>query len=178
MPGKFRQGIISYVLDKAASDQLPAIAVRGLEEGLDTPSLRILAGMKASDYPSEIQHYFQRSIEELNIVLPDKRQAALEYALSIVQETLEGSKDVISGMKEIRYDAIDSYDFFSESKHYCYDSIGFEKAYGLFDTYEELSTADRPWDSVKTNQELMGDVKSQLFEELKKWKTVLEGEIG
>ncbi|RYE22708.1 MAG: hypothetical protein EOP45_07805 [Sphingobacteriaceae bacterium] len=151
------------------TEQLPGIAVTGLEEGFDTPSLCILAGLSGNQNPFQIDHYFKRTLEELNIELPDRRQAAIEYALAIVDEILDGKKDVITGTREIRYDAIDSYDFFSESKKYCYDSIGFENAYGLFDTFEELTNADRAWQAETTNEQLMIKTKSELLDELIKW---------
>lgn len=152
------------------TDQLPEIGITGLEEGLDTPSLCILAGLGKNENPFQIEHYFKQTLEELKIILPNKRQAAIEYALAIVDEILNGKKDIIKGTREIRYKAIDSYDFFSESKNYCFDSIGFETAYGYFDTFEDISNADRPWQTEKTNEQLMVETKEQLFEELKKWK--------
>jgi len=166
----FKQQLAKYVTGNLTTDQLPEVGLKGLEEGLDTPSLCILAGLSKNESPFQIDHYFMLTLEELKIKLPDKRQAAIEYAFGIVDEILEGKKDVIDGTREIRYRAIDSYDFFSESKQYCYDSIGFESAYGLFDTYDELSNADRPWQTIKTNKQLMEETKAELFEELKKWK--------
>ena len=156
------------------TDQLPDIGLVGLEEGLDSPSLYILAGLSQSENPFQIDHYFKQTLRELNIPLPDKRQAALEYALAIVDEIVKEKKDVIDGTREIRYKAIDSYDFFSESKQYCYDSIGFEKAYGLFDTFDELSNADRPWQTDKTNEQLIQATKTELLEELKRWHDKLK----
>ncbi len=158
------------------TDKLPDIGVTGLQEGLDTPSLCILAGLSKNESPFQIDHYFKLTLEELNIKLPDKRQAAIEYALAIVDEILDGKKDVITGTREIRYQAIGCYDFFSENRQYCYDSIGFEKAYGLFVTFDELSNADRPWQTEKTNEELMTVTKAELFEELKKWKKKIKND--
>ena len=169
----FRQKIAKYVTGNMRTDQLPEIGMTGLEEGLETPSLCILAGLSKNENPFQIEHYFKQTLEELKIELPNKRQAAINYSLAIVEEILEGKKDVIEGTREIRYKAIGSYDFFSESKQYCYDSIGFETAYGVFDTYDELSTADRPWQTEKTNEQLMSEVKQQLIEELKKEFKVL-----
>ena len=152
------------------TDQLPDIGVTGLEEGMDTPSLCILAGLSKNESPFQIDHYFKLTLEELNIKLPNKRQAAIEYAMAIVDEIMDGKKDVIIGSREIRYKAIDSYDFFSESKQYCYDSIGFETAYGLFDTIDELSCANTSWKTEKPNEQFMTETKEELFEELKKWR--------
>ena len=152
------------------TDQLPDIAVQGLEEGLDTPSLCILAGLSKNESPFQIEHYFKLTLEELKIELPVRRQAALEYALAIVDEILEGEKEIIQGTMEISYNAIDSFDFYSDNKKYCYDSIGFEAIYGLFVTYNDLLDADHPWQKFKTNKQLMVEVKTELLDELKIWK--------
>jgi hypothetical protein len=165
----FRQQVAKYVTGNLTIDQLPNIGVIGLEEGLDTPSLCILAGLSKNESPFQIDHYFKQTLEELNIKLPDKRQAAIEYAMGIVDDILDGKKDIIIGTTEIRYNAIDSYDFFSESKQFCYDSIGFETAYGLFDTIDELSCSNGPWQTEKTNEQI-AETKTELYEELKKWK--------
>jgi hypothetical protein len=169
----FRQYIAKYVCGHLTSDELPKLGVAGLEQGLDTPSLRILAGLNRYDSPFEVEHYFKLAITELNIQLPDKRQAALEYAVAIVEDILEGKKDVIAGTREIHSYAIASYDFFSENKRYCYDSIGFEQAYGLLDTSDDLSGALEPWSKEKSNQELLAETRAELLAELKKWKEYL-----
>jgi len=170
----FRQEIAKYVTGNLTTNQLPDIGVKGLEEGLDTPSLCILAGLSKNDNPFQIENYFKLTLEELRIELPDRRQAALEYAFAILDEILEGKKDIILGTKEIYCDAIGSYNFFSETKDFCYDSIGFEVVYGLFDTYDDLSNADIPWQNDKTNEQLMVEVREELWGELKKWKEKIE----
>ncbi len=146
----FKQLLAKYVIGNITTEQLPELAVVVLEDGLQSPSLCILAGLSKDESPSLIEHYFKLTLEELNIVLPNKREAAIEYALTIVDEILAGEKEIISGSRELVYKAIDAYDFYSESKQYSYDSIGFDKAYGLFDTFEELSIADKPWQKEKT----------------------------
>ncbi len=153
-----------------SSSQLPDIGVKGLEEGLDTPSLCILAGLGKHESPFEKEHYFKLTLDELHIALPEKRQAAIEYALAIVDEVLAGDKEVIKATWEILYKALDSYDFDSGNKKYAYDSIGFETAYGLFDTLDELADAIKPWDAEKTNEQLMNETKTELLAELKRWK--------
>ncbi len=170
----FRQQIAKYVTGNVTTDQLPDIAVQGLEEGLDTPSLCILAGLSKNESPFQIEHYFKLTLDELKIELPDRRQAAIEYSLAIVDEILNGKKDILKGITELHYNAIESFDFFSESNQYCYDSIGYDTVYGLFDTFDELTNEDRPWRGDKSNEQLMVETKAQLFEELKKWKDKME----
>lgn len=166
----FKQQLAKCVTGNLTTDQLPDVGVTGLEEGLDTPSLCILAGLIKKESPYVIEHYFKLALEELEISLPDERQAAIEYAMVIVDEILEGKKDVIEGTREIYSNAIGSYDFFSENKDYCYDSIGFELVYGLYVTYYDLEEADIPWQPDKSNQILMEETKIELLEELRNWK--------
>jgi len=170
----FRQQIARYVTGNSTTDQLPDIGVRGLEEGLDTPSLCILAGLDKNENPFQIEQYFKLTLEELKFELPDRRQAAIEYSLAIVDEILDGKKDIIKGLSEIHYNSIESFDFFSETNEYCYDSIGYETVYGLFDTYEHLADADKPWQVDKSNEQLMTEIKDELWGEIKKWKEKIE----
>jgi hypothetical protein len=166
----FRQLISKYVTGNMATEQLPDIAIKGLEENLDTPSLCILAGLNQPENFYLIDHYFKLTLEELNLKLPDKRQAAIEYSLAIVDEILDGQKNIIYGTYEIYNKALGSYNFDSEFKRYRYDSINFAKAYGLYWTYDDLSNSDYPWQAGKTNEQLMEEVKEELFAELKVFK--------
>jgi hypothetical protein len=168
----FRQELTAYAAGDRTADQLPVIAMAGLEEGLDTPSLRILAGMDKSDNPFEIEKYFKQMLDELHIELADKRQTALDYALVIVDQILTGDEDVITGTHNIFTVALAKYPFEKETRRYVYDSIGLEKIYGLLDTYSDISEADIPWHKKKTNQELMDEVRVELLVELKKWAQV------
>jgi len=165
-----RQQIAKYVTGNTTTDKLPELGVSGLEEGLDSPNLRILAGLSKNESPFQIEHYFGLAIEELDLELPDKRVAAIEYALALVDEILDGKRDVIQGTREIMYNAIASYDFFSETKKYCYDSIGLDKVYVLLDTLDEISGGDWSWLPEKTNIQVMTETKAELFIELEKWK--------
>ncbi len=175
---KFRQELAAYAAGDRKTDQLPDIAMAALEEGLDTPSLRILAGMSKSDNPFEIEKYFKQMLEELHIQLPDDRQAAIDYAVLITDRILLGDEDVITGARGIFYTALGEYPFEKESKKYAYDSIGLAKIYGLLDTYSDISEADIPWRKEKTNQELMDEVRAELLVELKKWTEVARKNNG
>ena len=174
----FRQELTAYAAGDRTADQLPDIAMSALEEGLDTPSLRILAGMNESDNPFEIEKYFRQMLDELHIELADKRQVALDYALIIAGQILTGDEDTITGTRSIFTIALGEYPFEKETRKYVYDSIGLEKIYGLLDTYSDISEADIPWRKEKTNQELMDEVRAELLVELKKWTEVARKNNG
>ena len=158
---------------KATTSQLPEIAIIGLEEGLDSPSLRILAGLNQNENPFQVEDYFSKTLQELNIQLPDKRQATIEFAVAIAEQTIAGKIDLILGTKQM-IETIHTYDFFSDSKNYCYDSIGFENVYGVYYNYDDLVNADHPWQVNKTNDELIVEVKVELLEALRKWYAMIK----
>ena len=166
----FRQELTAYAASDRTSDQLPDIAMIALEEGLDTPSLRILAGMSKNDNPFEIEKYFKHTLEELRVQLPDDREAAVGYAVLITDQILSGDEDVIIGARNIFNIALHNFPFEKETKKYIYDSIGLAKIYGLLDIYDDVRDADRPWKKDRTNEQLMDGVKAELLAELKRWR--------
>lgn len=170
----FSQQVAKYISGNLRTDQLPAIAYAALEEGWDSPSLIILAGLEKNETAFQIEHYFNRALEELNIPVPDKRQAALQYMHALVEEILDGQREIIQGTKEIVRNILHRYESISEDKVFVFDGIFFEKAYGLLDKYDEIAAADIPWQKEKTNEELMIDVKAELLKELRIWKETVE----
>ena len=89
-----------YSLSALSIDMLPHIAENALIEGKDSLHLRILAGEKEHDTHVLIK-YFIKSLEELNIPLPDTQRAAEiavdYYAKSILSKRLsayDGAKRI------------------------------------------------------------------------------------
>ncbi|HWY34123.1 MAG TPA: hypothetical protein VNX68_05715 [Nitrosopumilaceae archaeon] len=122
-----------------------------------------------------IDSYFKDTLRELSIEPPDRRQAAIEVGLAIADETFEGKKNVFEGVNDIKGQAIDAYPFYEETKHYCYDSISFEKVYGLFDTLDDLRDAgSTQWQTDKTNLESEQELTKNLLAELKQWSLLMK----
>jgi len=169
----FRHLLAKYRIDKLRTMQLPELALQGLMEGMESESLVILAGMSKYDSAFEIQEYFEKSLIELKIDLPDKRQAAIIFALGLIEEIENGELDIIKGIYKIKNTAIDSYDFIDESDKFCYDSIGFEIIYGLFDEYFEIKECGDKWNEEK-KEKLSEKIKSDLLTELLKWKEIMD----
>lgn len=165
----FKNHIAKYVTGNLRTDQLPEIAIIGMEEGLNSPSLYILAGLEKNESPFQVEHYFKLALDELHIILPDKRTAALEYALAIAEHVINGKIPLMTGLLEIRYEAIDSYNFYEESKKLLFDSIGFERINGLFEAHFDLSDAFHQMHKDKTNEQLIIETEADLLIELKKW---------
>ncbi len=152
-----------------ASD-LPKVEYKGILEGLESESLIILAGMGDKDNSLELEQYFSLSLKELNLQLPELREAAIQLALYYADEIIDRRLDPIAGVYKILNKCLDTYDFSKENKKYAFDSTGFENIYGLYWNYDELIEADRPWDQVKSDEALMEEVKTELLAEVVKWK--------
>ena len=170
---KFNQYLGKYVCGNLPERDYPELGVAGIIEGFESKYLGILAGMNRTDETSELRKYLKWTIEELNIELPKKRDAALLYSNGIMDEILNEEKDVIDGVYEIKNFAIDSYDFRTETKKYLFDSIGFEKAYGLFVEYYDLKDSF----ANESNQNLMTETKAELLVEIKNWKLKLKNGV-
>lgn len=69
----FTVSLAEYVLGCLTSDQLPDIAAKAMEEGLDTPSLRILAGIR-HDY-LEADGFLKSALKELEMPCPSETEA-------------------------------------------------------------------------------------------------------
>src|SRR5262245_52910724 len=55
-------------------------AIAALEQGLDTPNLRILASLPASTWRSDAEPYFNRAVDELHIHIGSDEEILREYA--------------------------------------------------------------------------------------------------
>ena len=151
-----------------------------MQQGLESPSLIILAGLSEDEYSSVIEQYFKAALRELSIELPepDERRAAIEIGVAIADEIIEGKRPVFEGVRAIVHDAIYAYPFYEETKRYMYDSIGFENVNGLFYTIDDLRDADNePWQAGKTNRQLEEEVTQKMLEELKKWSASMKQQL-
>lgn len=81
----FIEKIADYCLGNLQENHFPEIAITALNEGIESESLYILAGMSESDNVFELQHYFDKCLNELGLIIPDKYTSAqllLSYYLT------------------------------------------------------------------------------------------------
>lgn len=88
-------------------------AIKCLEKGYDSRSLRILASMSKWDSGSELDDYFQRSLKELNWDKIEKHDYLMKYAEILAQEIVEDKTDPIKAARKI-YRVLVSLDYPSE----------------------------------------------------------------
>ncbi|WP_158995575.1 hypothetical protein [Mucilaginibacter sp. L196] len=165
----FKQLISKYITGNIPTGEMAEFAYIGMKEGYDSPSLHILAGLEDIEDSYEADKCFKLTLNELGLIIPDNRQAALQYAAALAEQIINDKADVYHGVYEIINTAIGKYDFNSENKQHVYDSIFFDEVYGIYHTYEDLLAAKVDWVKDKSNEELMIEVKKELFEALIVW---------
>jgi hypothetical protein len=87
-------------LQLVASDALPGAAAAALDDGCDSPSLRALAGLTASEM-DEAGSLFEAALGELGLLLPSARDAALRLARRAATEVLENAIPPDAGARQI-----------------------------------------------------------------------------
>ncbi|HEX7295386.1 MAG TPA: hypothetical protein VF251_06510 [Pyrinomonadaceae bacterium] len=78
-------------LDQLSSDDYRKWAGEMLVQGYDSRSLRILAGLDRFVSTFEAEDYFRRSIQELDLNLPDRDTAIRAYGCEIAQQMVDGT---------------------------------------------------------------------------------------
>lgn len=160
----FEQNIPKLVTGEIELGALPAIALQALEQGFDSPSLRILAGLQENDNEFTLRRYLEDALRELSIEIPDKRQATLQVAIGIAHDIIAARQPIVEGVNEM-FRKIDTYPFHEETRERRYDSIGLQEVYIIFINAESSRDAGSPDD----NQE------QELLTELKTWSRQFKG---
>lgn len=94
------QAADKYVFGTLLVEELPIIAVEALVAGIDSPSLRQLAGADSS-CSEDIKKLFLKTLEELKIQLPSPEEAGLSMARSIAVDVIQGKISPYEGAKQI-----------------------------------------------------------------------------
>lgn len=76
-------------------------AVACLESDLDSKNIRILASLRNAASPSEVENYFNRSLQDLGLTVPDRRECLVEYARGVAQQIVSGDVSPLDGCSQI-----------------------------------------------------------------------------
>jgi len=82
------------------SEEFSEAAVGALEDGCDSPALRILAGLAAAE-ADEARTLFDRVLVELNVSQPGKRDAVMQLARKTAEMIVNGATAPYQGAKQI-----------------------------------------------------------------------------
>ena len=81
-------------------DAVAAGATRALQEGVDSPSIRRLAGMDGAD-GEDIRDALRAVLAELAIAMPTEREAAILVSTEIAGRIVQGTVPPYDGAKDI-----------------------------------------------------------------------------
>jgi hypothetical protein len=89
-----------FVLGLVGPSALPSAAVAALEDGCDSPCLRVLAGLTPAEH-DEAGGLLRRALAELNVSLPSGREAVLRLARETAKRILSGETGPREGAQRI-----------------------------------------------------------------------------
>jgi hypothetical protein len=89
-----------WALGFLRSDELPGVAADALEAGIDTPSLRILAGERHPDV-GELDRLFTRALAESQLEIPGRPAAIMMAARYYAERIFSGDLSPIKGASAI-----------------------------------------------------------------------------
>jgi hypothetical protein len=87
-------------LDLAGPEGFPAAATVALTEGVDSPALRVLAGLSEADV-DQASALLGQALEELNLPAPTPRTAVLDLARELAREILDATLAPHEGARRI-----------------------------------------------------------------------------
>ena len=93
--------ITKLLAEKYFKEDINDWAIKCLERGYDSKSLRILASMSKCDSDSELDNYFQRSLKELGWNKIEKQDYLMSYAKILAREIIEEKSDPIKASRKI-----------------------------------------------------------------------------
>lgn len=149
-----------WALGQLPSEQLPSIALQWLEAGLDSTTLRILAG-ETNPIMSEVGPMFDDVLEELNISIPTSTEAVAQLVSEVAQNIVDGEVTPYVGASQI-YDLHISYAGDSGVEFSC--AIGY-----LSLEYEDfLEFRNRVYYGEEHCQRVRDELESQMKAEARK----------
>ena len=120
------EALAKYVLQEIPAEELPSVGMEALEAGLDSPSLRQLAGA-ARDNFNENGRLFMAVVKELGISVPSEAEAGMVKARWLAGLALDGTLPPYDAARQIYYGV---YSRFRQLKE-------LRLIAGLADAYEE-----------------------------------------
>ncbi len=107
-------------------DSLPEVACSALEDGSDSPSLRILAGLDGKDHV-EVREYLERVLWELDgEALPTRDEAAWILVRFLIDAIIEGAIEPHEGIHTMIWEVYHAMDWRKSDREYVGDAIGSE----------------------------------------------------
>jgi hypothetical protein len=133
------EALAKMVMQLQPVEELSAIAAEALCAGIDSPSLRMLAGSSSADSPGDRWELLLKAARELGLQTPDKITAAhlllRVYLKDIAEERVTPARGVENILNDI-YHPIGR----KLTRSYAGDGFGIERLLGDYFTYDDAAS--------------------------------------
>ncbi len=160
--------LAKVVLNAQPVEELPDIATRALCNGLDSPALRILAGLHQTEHPQDIWTLFRNVVRELGLLVPDKLQAARRvlriYLRDIVEQRISPAEGVGRIIRDVQNPVGEGLD-----KSHVGEALGIGGLVGDYYTYPDASSGLLEFEGRRvTEEEAIKILDRSILEEAKR----------
>jgi hypothetical protein len=136
---KFIENIANYVLGNVSRTKFPEMAMSALEDKIESESIIILAGMTDRDNTFELEQYFNKALNELQIKLPEKLKSAKILVRYYLNKMINNKKEAFEIMRKIDNDIYKRINWEIELSSDKGDYVGIELGLeSLYTWYREL----------------------------------------
>jgi hypothetical protein len=147
----FTEYLAAYSLGMLTPSDFPDAALAAMEEGYESESLYILAGIEKNENSFVKDEYWQKTLRELNISLPEEHEAQKTVIRYYAGQIVYHSADPYDTINMLYYKINDDYDD--------WDKFGLKEVVHLFWEFDYYTTT--------SDTELI--IKQEMRELLRKW---------
>lgn len=151
-----------------AVDAIPDLACIALSEGMDSYSIRILAGINKTDF-DDIRKYLGKVANELQIKYPTREESAWILIRYYFEQIIGSHIEPHRGLHTIIWQIYNQTGWRNRDQKSVGDYIGIQNLYGLCDTYDDFLETfvsldkQSSWDKSKTNRQILTELDQSIL---------------
>ncbi len=165
----FLNRLAFYFIKAPTPSILPEIALQGLEEGFESPSLIMLAGLSSNENPFKMEEYLKKAMQELNLNFLDKELLAFSLIRATAKKILNDEVEPYEGCQFIFEQVLDSIDLRKRDIKYVYEGIGLAEIYGLYIQIYELKYDSVLLNDLRSKEEHIEEAKEMIKSKFSEW---------
>ena len=165
----FLQKLSAYSLGFITDKDLPELAMTGLEEGYDSKSLRILAGLNTMANSFVLNDYFRRTLKELRLELKDRKEALINVVAFYAKNIVDMKADTYLEFEKLN-------EIINKTEFHCED-LGLMSCYVDYISIWEEKTGGLDFHSAEniTKEKYIEKTEESIRKHLQEWLTVNSG---
>jgi hypothetical protein len=161
---EFREKISRYTLGLLTTKDCSDIGLTGLNEGLDSENMRILAGLDKNENPFSADSYLKKAMDDFGIKIPDRKKALLNIITYSADRIINDKCDAFDGVTEL-------HKIINETE-FNWDHFDFWEVYAVYDVIAEtINDGLEFYDKQKqTKDDFITQEKKKLKSRLVEWR--------